>query len=276
MPRLKLEVEGAVVRVLAGGGANPREVSVATLVKRIVARVERKHDSAVLPEGVRAWQERGDSIALAIEYPPALRTVRWVADDTPAPFGREARYEFRRISLPWVIVLAVFDHGALMPLHQLFYRRESLGEGEDLLMPNLLNVAPDAYDLKSWVCLLNLRLDPKASWHEKVRAIGEHVFATGWNLSAERHEGESCFRGMQKLDARVASIEAWEAASRENPRFALEVAWRPAKTTVSKELARMLDMVAPSLPVQTAEDLAGVMGASSDEDRRQGRRPWFL
>ena len=51
----------------------------------------------------------------------------------------------------------------------------------------------------------------------------------------------------------------WEAASRENPRFPLDIAWPDAGTTASAELARMLDQVVGPTPLADADDLAALL-----------------
>jgi hypothetical protein len=273
---VRIEIVDKVARLHVGAGAPPQEIPVTQLVKRIAARSDRKPDSAVIPEHVRAWRERGEAVALAMEFPPACRSVRWVASDSPDPFGIDTRYEIRRLSFPYVVVLSVFYQGTLTPINQLYYRTAPLSEGEDLLLTNLLNVAKHPGGLKSWVCLLNLSIHPSTSWHDKVRAIGEHVFATGWNRSAEHHEGHSYFNDSRSIDPRIASIDAWEEASRASPGFALEVPWHAARTTLTEQLEKMLGAVTPSVPIACADDMAGSFSASESAERRRRRRRWFL
>jgi hypothetical protein len=123
---------------------------------------------------------------------------------------------------------------------------------------------------------LNLSIHPSTTWHEKVRAVGEHVFATGWNRSAEHHEGHSYFNESRSIDPRIASMDAWEEASRANPDFALEIPWRAARTTLTEQLDKMLGSVTPLAPIASADDMAGNFISSDGEDRRGRRRRWFL
>ncbi len=273
---MRIEIVDKVARLHVGAGAPPQEIPITQFVKRIAARVDRKPESAVLPDYVRAWCERGEAVAIAMEFPPACRSVRWVAGDSPDPFGIDTRYEIRRLSFPYVIVLSVFHRGMLTPINQLYYRTAPLSEGEDLLLTNLLNVARHPDGLKSWLCLLNLSIHPSTSWQDKVGAIGEHVFATGWNRSAEHHEGHSYFNESRSIDERIASIDAWEGASRTNPNFALEVPWLSARTTLTEQLEKMLAAVMPSVPIACVDDVAGTFNASQGADRRGRRRRWFL
>jgi hypothetical protein len=40
-----------------------------------------------IPEGVRFIYRRADTIVLVIEEKPQVRTVRWLSDNSPVPFG---------------------------------------------------------------------------------------------------------------------------------------------------------------------------------------------
>jgi hypothetical protein len=189
---------------------------------------------------------------------PHTRRVRWIKEDSLLPFGNHAGYAHYYLSFPYVVILVVFVGGSVTGIQQLYYRTEPLDRGEALLFPNLLNVA-EAYDWKCWVCLQNLRDVSSLSWPERVAAVVDHVFTAAFNRSAEMHEGNSYYNAMRDVDPRVASVSAWEAATRANPRFALEVAWRDAKTTVTAELLAMLDQISPARAVTTAADLARLM-----------------
>ena len=59
---------------------------------------------------------------------------------------------------------------------------------------------------------------------EAVPALIEFFWSTGFNQDI----ANSAFGRAQARDPRFASLEAWEAASRENPLFPLEVDWEPA------------------------------------------------
>ena len=211
------------------------------------------------PDGVRAWVPRGDAVAVAIEVPPHTRTVRWLLDDSEVPFGRGARYGQFFLAFPYVVLLLIFRREGLTGFQQLYYRRQSLTEGpDDLLLPNLYNVA-EAYEQRCWVCLAQLGDVTRLPWADKLRAVVGHVLTASWNRSAEWHEGNSYHTRLRGLDPRLQTPAAWEAATRENPRFALDVAWPAAGTTATAELARMLDQVIRPTPLADADDLAALL-----------------
>ena len=222
----------------------------------------------LLPRGVRYWYRRGDTLALAVEVPPHTRTVRWLDPGSKRPFGRGASYGDYFIAFPYVVLLLVFHGGTLAPFHQLFYRRAPLDAGEELLLPNLYNVAK-GYQQRCWVCLqhLNVDLEP-LSWAQRVDAIVDHVFTAAFNRSSEEHEGNSYWQSTKSLDPRVSSIAAWHEASREDPLFPLEVAWKSAGVTMREELHGMLDQFAPARRVQSAADFAGLVTAAQALEER--------
>ncbi|MFQ5668116.1 MAG: hypothetical protein ACE5I7_17010 [Candidatus Binatia bacterium] len=228
------------------------------VMQELVRSTQRGPSCGILPRDVRLWYERGDATAMVVEVPPHARSVRWLVEGSRAAFGRGARYTQYFIAFPYVELLLVFRRGALTGFQQLYYRRAPLGEDEELLLPNLYNVA-QGYGQRCWVCLANMRDVSRLSWSNKVGAIVDHVFTAGWNRSSEVHEGNSYFSSTRGLDARVATLEAWQAATRCDQRFALEVPWKPAGTTATAELTAMLDEVVPRLAVRTATDLAGAV-----------------
>ena len=140
----------------------------ADVVAAIVRAGQRLPSCGVLPEDVRIWRERRGATAVAIEVPAHARTVRWIADDSPVPFGPATRYRDCFLAFPYVVLLVVFRGAQLTGFQQLYYRREPLtAEGDDaLLLPNLYNVA-EAYEQR---CLgvppQQLRRRSARSWPE--------------------------------------------------------------------------------------------------------------
>jgi hypothetical protein len=75
---------------------------------------------------------------------------------------------------------------------------------------------------------------------------------------------------MRDVDSRVGSVEAWEEATRASRGFPLEVAWRPAGTSVSAELDAMIGQLQTSLPPKpTASHLAGLVTRAGSARRRR-------
>ena len=212
------------------------------------------------PKGVRKWVRRRDATAVALELPPHTRTVRWLSDSSKAPFGRKATYESYFVSFPWVVVLLILRGGALTGEQQLYYRLDSLDAGDELLLPNLYNVAR-GYRQNCWLCLQHVGDLSNLSWHEKLERVVTHTFSGSFNRSAEEHEGNSYWSSHEPVDERVATMEAWQKHSRENRRVALDVAWRPAETTATAELSAMLDRVVRPSRLESSAELFGLLNA---------------
>jgi hypothetical protein len=220
---------------------------------------------AIYPRMVRLMAARrgGTVTGVVIEMPPGPRRVRWIADDSPAPYGPGSRYESRFLSFPWVVLVIVFVGGSLSGYQQAFFRTVPLASLDDpLCYTNLLNVA-EGYGQESWVCLTGLRGDLSGlAWDEKVTAVTEHFWQAAFNRSSEEHEGNSYWGRFRQLDPRLASADAWEAASRADPYFALGIEWPRASRPVGRVLFEMLDAVAPARPIERVEHLVTLMQQS--------------
>ena len=243
-----------------------QQAPLAAVLAAVAATAQHAPSCGIVPQGVRLWYERRDAVAVAIEIPARARTVRWLSDRSPAPYGRRARYEECFLGFPFMVILIVLRRGELTGVQQLYYRREPLDAGENLLLPNLCNVA-QGYGLRCWLCLQNLQPLVRLTWPQKVAAIAEHVFSAAFNESSERHEGNSFWTSHPPVDPRVATLGAWREATRKNAWFALELPWRPAGTTASVELASMLDRVVAPSRVHTAADLWSLISTAKRGER---------
>jgi hypothetical protein len=226
-----------------------------------VARAAADGPNLILPSGVRLYRPRGPFVGVAVEVAPQARKVRWIEDDSQQPFGKRARYRERFLAFPYVVLLLVLRGGHPTGWQQLYYRRAPLESelDQELLLPNLTNVAR-AYEQRCWLCLQHLARRPDATLAGTIRATVDHVFNAAFNRSAEVHEGNSYWGTMRDVDPRVATLDAWEEATRQNRWFALEVPWKSAETTASSELAAMLDQLErPLCEAPTASQLAGLV-----------------
>jgi len=228
-----------------------------------------------IPEGVRFIRRRGEAVVLVIEEKPQVRTVRWLSEDSPSPYGRKAMYRTARLAFPFIVIIVALRGGALTGYQQCFYRTAPLQRLDDpLFLPNLYNVAK-GYGQLCWLCLANLskNLSP-LSWEEKVKEIRQHLWATGFNQSSEIHEGNSYWQTMRRIDRRLSSLPAWEEASKKDPFFPLTVCWQPAGKTVGEVTDEMLSAVAPRLPM-SAEGLSQLLNLCPTKNGTRSRK-WLL
>lgn len=228
-----------------------------------------------IPEGVRIVRQRGDVVVLVLEEQPQVRTVQWLADESPVPFGVGAVYRTARLAFLFIITVVAFRAGGLTGYQQCFYRTEPIGALSDTLFyPNLYNVA-DGFGQTCWLCLVNLRCDLSSlSWNDKVREIRRHLWGAAFNQSSELHEGMSYWAAMRTIDPHYKSLAAWEEASRTDPFFPLKVQWQPSGRTLAEVVDGMLERVGPRC-LQTASDLAQVMMSLTANRPRARRAKWF-
>jgi hypothetical protein len=235
------------------------EMKVSELIRQLAPTVP-DTCGAVLPDGTKCALPTRGGVVLVHQTPPQVYGFRWIARDSQAEFGPGTRYRTVRLSLPYVIVLAVFaipKRGVpvLSERNECYFSNsplETLGLDTPLGYPALLNCSKigigDGGGLPlSWICTQYL---PKpetrghrsldASFREGLGALLRHLFESGFNRSSEHHEGESGFSASvkAKIDPRIASVEAWEEATREDPLFAIEVPWLPVGKTLREITAR--------------------------------------
>jgi hypothetical protein len=220
-----------------------------------------REEFEVQPRGARIVQRRRNAVAMALEIAPHTRRVRWLADDSKVPFGPGASYSEYFVSFPFILLLLVFRGGSLTGQQQLYYRTESLDRGDDLRLPNLYNVA-EGYGQRCWVCLQHVPDVGEMEWSVKIATIVDHIFGAAFNRSSEEHEGNSYWSAHTAVDPRVASMKAWQEATRADRRVALSLPWKPAGTTATQELRSMLDEVERPRRIATATDLAGIVSAA--------------
>jgi hypothetical protein len=256
---IRLEIVGQRVVCKQDG----RE-ALCTSLQDFLAALHQRTDSQALPdaipEGVRFIRRRGDAVVLVLEERPQVRTVRWLAEHSPAPMGRGATYRTAQLAFPFVILIVAFRQGAITGYLQCFYRRSSARTLDaPLLYPNLYNVVA-AYGQACWLCLAKLPNNlASLSWEEKVQEIRAHLWGAGFNRSAEVNEGASYWQIMQGIDPRVASLAAWEQESKKDPFFALNVEWRPVGKTVGRVVIEMLNAIAPAPSLSCAAELAALL-----------------
>lgn len=218
----------------------------------------RRMDTAgvVLPDGIKAVLTEGAVTIWVYECPPCVQRFLWIARDSPRPFGPGTKYRKVRLALPYLIVLVVFaaDGSGNLQLtgaNECFFRVEPLKTLDDLLFyPALLNCSrfqPQEGRPLSWICTQKLRPTPGLADPDRSKRLTAHFEAlrhclleTGFNFSSEHHEGSSWYTESKKIDPRISTVEAWEAASAQDSLFVLEVPWLPTNHTVRQLAERIL------------------------------------
>jgi hypothetical protein len=236
-----------------------RQIKVSDFVQQLAPKFP-DTCGAVLPDGSKAVVPIQGGMILIHQTPPQVYGFRWIANDSKADFGPGTKYRDVRLSLPYVIVLAVFANqrrgGLMLSGGNECYFSNSPLEGQKfdtpLAHPALLNcskIACDEGDGSSWSWICTQHLETKELRGKKsvddalslgLGALLRHLFESGFNRSSENHEGASGFSATvdAKVDSRLASVEAWEKATDDDPLFALDVPWLPVGKTLREIVAR--------------------------------------
>lgn len=203
------------------------------------------HGDAI-PDGVKFIEWRPPFMCVVHQLPAHVRSLRWIEDDSPEPFGPGAKFKKRRLSLPYAVTFAMYFRRArdlsLVGYNELYFRNEPLKTRQDQLgFPSLLNLS--RIDIKgrsrSWICTQYLKSPPRASWSAQLASLIDHTWNGSFNLSSEHHEGASWYGESKGVHKSLHPIAAWEQASKENDAFALGVAWKPAKHNVGQLIDAM-------------------------------------
>jgi hypothetical protein len=210
--------------------------------------------NVVLPDGIKAVLSRGPVTIWVHERPPQVYSFKWIADRSARPCGPGTEYRIVRLALPYLIVFAVFNtggngHAALTHSNECFFRTGPLTSLDDeLFFPCLLNVSkftpPDGRSL-AWICTANMagdygrEPDPNRRMRAAFTALMHCLLESGFNRSSEVHEGKSYYGESRPVDPRLATVDAWQAASEADPLFVLQVPWLKTGLTV-RQLAERI------------------------------------
>jgi hypothetical protein len=280
-------IEGERVHARSPEGAEA-DISVAEFSERLLSGLPDTR-GIVWPDGTTSLEPTASGFVLVHQTPPAVHGFRWIAADSESEYGPGTTYREVRLALPFIVVLAVFERERRTGRFQLggrnecfFATRPLAREGMDtpLCFPALLNCSrfPDepTHPL-SWICTQHLppgeyarRDSLSRAVHDGLQALLRHLLESGFNRSSENHELSSWFTETvnARVDPRLASVEAWEAASAEDPLFALQVPWLQSGRNLGQVIARIREQRG-SRRIQTAQDVARVVLNSKSPERRK-------
>jgi hypothetical protein len=214
-----------------------------------------------LPDGVKFYDWRPPLLVVVHQLPPHVRQFRWIADDSPEPYGEGVVYRKVRLSIPYAVTFAVYaQQGAGLYLtdgNELYFRNEPLRCLSDRVgYPALLNISRVQAPLRerAWICTQYLERPDEGGWAGQLQALLEHTWNGGFNLSSENHEGASWFGLSQGAHPDLHPVERWEQASLANDAFALGVPWRPAPLSVG-EIVEALFLECPEAQRAGGPDL---------------------
>jgi hypothetical protein len=218
-----------------------------------------------LPDNVK-WLVRCHKLTLYIlQLLPEMRWIKWLAKDSPKPFGPGAMYDEYPLATPYVVLKVPFWSHRSVPRIEVFYRNQPLtnwdGDGGALFWPNLYNVSVNAYRCTAWFCSQYLaEARARTSLQAALHGVVHHLFGP-FNASSEFHEGMSTFSlcAKEKIDPRVTDVTRWSEASREDPKFVLNVNWKPTGLTVHDLIVRELKFHKLSSGLKNVQALGSIL-----------------
>ena len=250
----KVLIEGPEARA-----TSPEGKSAAMPLADLMGKLNpRRFDSGdlMLPDGVKAVRSEGPITILVHETAPQVYCLKWIADDSAAPFGAGAKYRTVRIALPYLVTMLVFRNGSsaqpltLSEFSECFFRVAPLESFDDeLFYPALLNCSkftpPEGRPL-SWICTQHLNFvavnrepTPARRLRAGFRALRHCLLETGFNYSSENHEGASWFGESRRVDERISTVERWQEATAQDPLFVLEVPWLKTDLSLGQIVERI-------------------------------------
>ena len=250
-----IRIQGERVRLVRpaedGREVVGREVLLADLAEALAGRL-RADRTPVLPTGTRLYVRWRHTAVLVIEEPPRVRGLRWSAKT----LKDEGEYTEHCLAFPFVIYLVGF-HQEQFEEMRVYFRAAPLSvEADPLCLPNLWNVqAAESPLARCRACLRGRPEILELALAEQAATLIEFFWTAGFNRDIE----DNCFDRARRRDPRIASLEAWEAATVADPLFPLSVPWEPVGLSLGEALDHWRRHGDHARGIETAADVADVM-----------------
>lgn len=249
-----IEIEGGVIRLLRQGRLEgavlDRQVSLRAFLHALLCASGGFRRLPLLPIGTRFVLGRGPDLLVAIEQAPQVRHFTW------RPGRADGATRDYTLAFPYILYLLLF-HEETFEEMRIYYRSAPLTADTDLLsMSNLWNVsATDTPMAKCRACLQGRPPFDELTLAAQVQTVIEFFWGTGFNTAIE----ESCFQRAAKRDGRIATLDAWEMASRRDPLFPLDVDWEPAGMGLRETVEGLMSWRGTSPPIEDGADLVDLI-----------------
>ena len=245
-----IQIEGTAVRLFHCGRDGARVLASEATVGELVRALGGNRQLPLLPPGSRWARRIGPGLAIVVEHAPQVRAVRW-----------HGQANIRRLAFPFVLYILVFDHDSLETVHVFSRPRMLVSEDDPLYVPALLNV--QASRTPAAFCRACLRGHP--DWFEQPVAIqAERALEFFWSSGFDEDVTDSTYARFSACDPRLASPAVWEAATRENPLFPLEVPWPIAIPHLARAVDGLLALRRGRRSPEDVSDLADVLSRLPD------------
>lgn len=186
----------------------------------------------LMPDYTRMYYRKGTTEVLAMELPPQIRLMKWhgsllrenSTSNTPNDPDLKRVFQYT-LALPYVVFLFKYTNGLFAEVKCAFSDRPLKKLEEKPYRPYLSNL-----DSNLGVCLGQSfpkdDLIPGNIVQQAALVLShfwQSVYSDEWSAHFWANKGH-----FQSSDPRLATMEAWQAASTDNPLFVVEdVAWLP-------------------------------------------------
>lgn len=241
-----IQIEGTAVRLYRRGRDGAQVLSREAKVGDLVRALGGQGLLPLLPAGTRWVRRAGKALAIVVEHPPQVRAVGWTG---------EARV--RHLAFPFIVYILICDHDSLETMHVFFRPRPLMSEADPLYVPALLNV--QATRTAAAYCRACLRGHP--DWFEQpIATQAERALEFFWSSGFDLDVADNTHARFAGGDPRLASPETWEAATRRNPLFPVEVSWPLAHPHLAEGVDGLLAVRSrEARSPEDASDLADVL-----------------
>jgi hypothetical protein len=249
-----IEIEGEVVRLLRCGGHGGKvldqELPLTAFLQALQRCTNDFRHIPLLPVGTRFVVERGADLVVAVEQPPQVRHFPW------RPGGMRGPDRDYSLAFPYIVYLLVFHRGNFEEM-RVYYRPAPLvAETDPLFLSNLWNVsATDAPMARCRACLQGRPPLEDLSLVAQVQGVIAFFWGTGFNTAIE----ESCFQHAGRRDHRIATLEAWEGASRADALFPLDIPWEALGMGLREAAEGLMTWRGTAAPIVEAADLVDLI-----------------
>jgi hypothetical protein len=243
------------------------------------------------PDGVKAALYSYPMLVCIVSLPAMVRQLKWIAEDSPAPYGKGCKYTLRRLSLPDMALFVPFAVNPCVTGEGLKLRATQRCEvyalkkpistlDDPVFMAPLLNLSK--YKAESgffrsgksgaWYCTQTLPLLPfdplplGLRIQTSIQALVSYLWTSAYNYSSETSPAAAAggeemswftYYVRNGIEPRIRTVEQWEAESRRDALVGTQLNLVPAGKTLKGVAQRILtEFNAPRPGISRAEDVA--------------------
>ncbi len=135
----RITIEGRQVSLASGNtSGDVYSISIEQFIEGLIESMVRGLTPEPVPGNVRWLVQRQNLTLCIVELTPEVRWIKWLADNSPVPFGPEALYAEHRLATPYVVLKVPFWGQRIVPRIEVFYRNQPLesldGDGAHSLL----------------------------------------------------------------------------------------------------------------------------------------------